>query len=166
MNLPPPLRPLVPYASLLLGLLGDISPLPDFMEPGRPLWLALALAFWTLYLPSRAGFACAFVFGLMQDVLLGTLFGQQALVLLWVVFCIRLLERRLLRASLWWQSQWLLLVFASSQLLSLWLGVLQGARPELLPFLLPAFVSAVLWPWVSFLLRSVQRWFNLSEAVD
>jgi len=156
------LRPLPLWLSLLLGLLLDIAPLPDFMEPGRPLWLALVLAFWALYLPSGVGFFTAFVLGLFEDVLLGTLLGQHALVLLWVVLCLRIGERRLLRASLWWQSQWLLLILASSQLIHLWLGVLSGSRPSLLSFLLPAFISAVLWPWVFLLLRGVQRRFYFS----
>jgi len=112
------LRPLPLWLSLLLGLLLDIAPLPDFMEAGRPLWLVLVLAFWALYLPSGVGFFTAFVLGLFEDVLLGTLLGQHALVLLWVVLCLRIGERRLLRASLWWQSQWLLLILASSLLAS------------------------------------------------
>jgi len=157
------LRPLPLLLSLLLGLLLDIAPLPAFMEAGRPLWLALILCFWLLYLPSWIGFASAFALGLAQDVLLGTLLGQHALVLLWLVFCLRMGERRLLRSTLWWQSQWLLLIFASCQLLHLCLGILSGSRPHLLPFLLPAFTSAVLWPWVFLLLRGLQRRFNLVE---
>jgi len=158
------LRPLALLLSLLLGLLLDIAPLPLFMEPGRPLWLALVLAFWALYLPHWIGFASAFVLGLAEDVLLGTMFGQHALVLLWIVFWLRMVERRLLRSTLWWQSQWLLLIFASAQLIQLWLGVLSGSRPHILPFLLPAFISAVLWPWAFLLLRSLQRRFNLVQT--
>jgi len=157
------LRPLPLLLTLLAGLLLDIAPLPEFMEPGRPLWLALILSFWALHLPGTVGFTCAFILGLAEDVLLGTLFGQQALVLLWIVLCLRLSERRLRIYSLWWQSQWLLLIFVSAQLIRLWLGVLSGSRPPLLSFLLPAFISAVLWPWVFLLLRGVQRRFNLVE---
>jgi len=163
MNVSPLLRPLLLWLSLFGGLLLDIAPLADFMQPGRPLWLALILSFWVLYLPSGVGFFTAFVLGLFEDVLLGTWFGQHALVLLWVVFCLRLGERRLRRSTLWWQSQWLLLIFASAQLIHLWLGVLSGSRPLLLSFLLPAFISALLWPWIFLLLRSVQRRFNLVE---
>jgi len=157
------LRALPLLLTLLLGLLLNIAPLPAFIEPGRPLFLALILCFWALYLPGCVGFTCAFVLGLSQDVLLGTLFGQHALVLLWLVFCLNLSRRRLQRSTLWWQSQSLLLMLAGSQLINLWLGVLAGSRPNLLPFLLPAFTSAVLWPWVFLLLRSLQRRFNLVE---
>ncbi|KXU38302.1 hypothetical protein AXE65_02265 [Ventosimonas gracilis] len=163
MNASPLRLPLPLWLSLFCGLLLDIVPLPDFMQPGRPLWLALILSFWVLYLPSWVGFFTAFVLGLFADVLFGTWFGQHALVLLWLVFCLRLAERRLLRSTLWWQSQWLLLIFASAQLIHLWLGVLGGSRPALLSFLLPAFISAVLWPWIFLLLRGLQRRLNLVE---
>jgi len=163
MNASPLRLPLPLWLSLFCGLLLDIAPLPDFMQPGRPLWLALILSFWALYLPSWVGFFTAFVLGLLADVLFGTWFGQHALVLLWLVFCLRLAERRLLRSTLWWQSQWLLLIFTSAQLIHLWLGVLGGSRPALLSFLLPAFISALLWPWIFLLLRGLQRRFNLVE---
>jgi len=157
------LRQLLLLLSLFCALLLDIAPLPAFMELGRPLWLALILSFWALYLPRNVGFVSALLLGLAEDVLLGTLFGLHAWVLLWIVFCIRLLDRRLRLCLLWEQSLWLLLICASAQLIRLWLGVLSGSRPDLLAFLLPALVSAVLWPWVFFLLRSVQRWFNLLQ---
>jgi len=157
------LRSLPLLLSLFLALLLDMAPLPASMQQGRPLWLALALFFWALYLPGRIGFASAFVLGLVEDVLLGTWLGQNALVLLWVMFCLRMIERRLPGASLLWQSLWLLLIFVSAQLIQLWLGVLSGSRPDLLPFLLPACTSALLWPGVFWLLKGLQRRFNLFD---
>jgi rod shape-determining protein MreD len=47
-------------------------------------------------------------------------------------------------------------------MVALWLNSLSGNRPPTLMFLLPAVVSAVLWPWVFSLLRGVRRRFHVN----
>ena len=53
-------------------------------------------------------------------------------------------------------------VFGIAQMVLLWLNSLSGNRPPTLLFLLPAVVSAVLWPWVFSLLRGVRRRFHVN----
>ena len=43
------------WLTFAIGLLLSVSPLPQFMEILRPLWLALLLAFWVLALPQKIG---------------------------------------------------------------------------------------------------------------
>jgi len=69
------------WLTFALGLLLSVSPLPQFMEILRPLWLALLLAFWSLNLPHQVGMVTAMFLGLAEDVLYGTLLGQNALIL-------------------------------------------------------------------------------------
>ena len=38
------------WLSLALALLLSVSPLPEFMQIGRPLWAALILTYWVLAL--------------------------------------------------------------------------------------------------------------------
>ena len=83
------------WLTLLVGLLLSIVPMPEFMEIGRPLWLAMLLTFWTLALPHRVGLLTAWVMGIAEDVLYGSLLGQTALVLSLVVFLVRSLAQRL-----------------------------------------------------------------------
>ena len=70
------------WFSLTLALLLSVAPMPGSAEIARPLWLGLVIAFWSLTLPHRGGLGAAFCFGLAQDVLAGTLFGQSALPLI------------------------------------------------------------------------------------
>ena len=51
-----------------------------------------------------------------------------------------------------------------AQLLQLWLNALTGNRPPTLTFLLPALVSALLWPWVYALLQFVRLRLNVRSA--
>lgn len=143
------------WASLGLALLLSVATLPKFMEIGRPLWLALFLTYWVLALPQRVGMTTAWCIGLLADVLNGTLLGQNALILTLITFLVLSLHQRLRMFPMWQQSMVLMVVFGLAQLLHLWLNALTGSRPPTLAFVLPALVSALLWPWVCTLLRAL-----------
>ena len=145
------------WLSFALALLLSVAPMPAFMETGRPLWLALFLTAWTLALPHRVGMTTAWVLGLAADVLYGTLLGQNALILTFITFLVLSLHQRLRMFPMWQQSLVLLVVFGLAQLVQLWLNALTGNRPPTLLFILPALVSALLWPWVYGALRLIRQ---------
>ena len=141
------------WVSLLLALLLSVAPMPSFTEIGRPLWLALFLTFWVLMVPQRVGMVTAWVCGLAEDVLYGSLLGQNALILSFIVFLVMALQQRLY--PVWQQCLVLMVVYGLAQLVQLWLNALTGNRPPTLAFLLPALVSGLLWPWVLVLLKGL-----------
>jgi len=147
----------VVWLTLALALLLSVSSMPKFMEIGRPLWLALFLTYWVLALPHRVGMTTAWGIGLLADVLNGTLLGQNALILTLITFLVLTLHQRLRMFPMWQQSTVLLVVFGPAQLVQLWLNALTGSRPPTLAFVLPALVSALLWPWVCTLLRGLHQ---------
>ena len=51
--------------SLLLALLLGLVPLPAILQPLRPYWLALVLAYWVLEEPEKIGLGAAFLLGLV-----------------------------------------------------------------------------------------------------
>jgi rod shape-determining protein MreD len=150
-----PERVWVIWLSFVVGLLLSVMPMPEFMQIGRPLWIALLLTYWALYLPHRVGMVTAWGLGLACDVLFGNVLGQNALVLVLVVFLVQTLHRRLRMFPLWQQSLVLLVVFGLAQLVQLWLGALTGNRMPTLLLVLPALVSALLWPWFSGVMRAL-----------
>ena len=91
------------WLTFAIGLLLSISPMPQFMEILRPLWLALLLAFWALYMPHKVGMVTAFCLGLAEDVLYGTLLGQNALTLTLITFLVLSLQQRLRVFPMWQQ---------------------------------------------------------------
>nr|WP_298170584.1 rod shape-determining protein MreD [uncultured Pseudomonas sp.] len=145
------------WVSLAVALLFSVASMPQFMEIGRPLWLALFLTYWVLALPHRVGMASAWCVGLLADVLNGSLLGQNALILTLITFLVMTLHQRLRMFPMWQQSTVLLVVFGLAQLVQLWLNALTGSRPPTLAFILPALVSALLWPWVCVILRGVHQ---------
>lgn len=79
------LLPLSLFAGLLLGLL----PLPPGLQPFRPYWLALLLAFWVLEEEDLAGLGLAFVVGVAADIAYGGLLGEQSLRLVVMTFILQ-----------------------------------------------------------------------------
>ena len=66
-------------ASLCVALLLGLLPLPETLQPLRPYWLALVLAYWVIEAPDNAGLGLAVIVGLVADLMFGTLLGEQAL---------------------------------------------------------------------------------------
>lgn len=83
--------PLSFVVALLLGLL----PLPPVLQPLRPYWLALALAYWVIEDPDHVGLGMAFIVGLVGDLVYGGLLGEQALRLVVMAYILQRFRARL-----------------------------------------------------------------------
>ena len=81
----PWLLPVSVVLALLLGLL----PLPDALQPLRPYWLALVVAYWVLEDSARVGLVFAFCCGLLADLAFGGILGEQALRLVVMAFILQ-----------------------------------------------------------------------------
>ncbi|KAG1316575.1 hypothetical protein G6F63_016017 [Rhizopus arrhizus] len=64
-------NPWVLPASLVVALLLGLLPLPALLQPLRPYWLALVLAYWVIEAPERVGLGVAFASGVIADLLYG-----------------------------------------------------------------------------------------------
>lgn len=143
-------------ATLAGAMTLTILPLPNWADAYRPQWVALVLIFWCLTRPRQVGVFWAFGIGLLQDVVSGAVLGENALTLAVVAFLAIELHPRILPFPPWQQtlSVWLLLVV--ERLLSLWILGATGQPTPTLSYWLPTFVSAMLWPALSALLRKIE----------
>lgn len=82
-------RPWLFPASLFVALLLGLVPLPEVVQPLRPYWLALVLAYWLLEDHDRVGLGLAFAVGLLADIAFGSLLGEQALRLTVMTFILQ-----------------------------------------------------------------------------
>ena len=73
-------------ASLVVALLLGLLPLPDVLQPLRPYWLALVLAYWLLEEHEQVGLGVAFTLGVVADLVFGGLLGEQAMRLVVMAF--------------------------------------------------------------------------------
>jgi len=103
----------------------------------------------------------AWIIGILIDVIEGSLLGLNALALTIVAYLCLLVYQRIRMFSLLQQMLFIFAVVAINQLISHWIkGILVVSSQSLL-FLMPALVSAVLWPWIFALLRGVRRSYNV-----
>ena len=151
----------VVWLTLLMAYILSILPLPVWLSVARPAWIPMVILYWIMALPERFGLMFAFIAGILLDVFLGTYFGQSAIGLLVIAVAVSGLHRRL-RMFPWWQQAFMVfIIIGLYQVVNLWLRALISGTAPSLWYLLPSVTSAVLWPWVSGLLRFLRRYYRV-----
>lgn len=133
-------------ASLALALLLGLLPLPVTLQPLRPYWLALVLAYWVTETPERAGLGLAFVAGLIGDLLYGNLLGEQALRLVVMSFILLRFRARLRFFPMWQQALAIGGLLLNDRLVAaaVYLAVGEAVLPW--DYLWAALLGVLLWP--------------------
>ncbi|MGD8265176.1 MAG: rod shape-determining protein MreD, partial [Chromatiales bacterium] len=70
---------LIIYLTILLAMILQVFPLPDWAIRLRPQWPLLVLIYWSMLFPDRVGIFTAMIVGLFVDVMLDALLGQHVL---------------------------------------------------------------------------------------
>ncbi|MEI2453675.1 rod shape-determining protein MreD [Lysobacter firmicutimachus] len=81
--------------SLVVALALSLLPLPQLLQPLRPFWLGLVLAYWVIEDPERVGLGFSFLVGLAGDLVSDGLLGEQALRLVIMAFILQRFRARL-----------------------------------------------------------------------
>ncbi|MCG3169105.1 MAG: Rod shape-determining protein MreD [Pseudomonadales bacterium] len=136
-------------ASVLAALLGAIVPLPGWLAPARPDWLALLVVYWVLRLPHGFGIFSAWLAGLLMDVLSGGVIGRHALALAVVAYAALLLRHRLAHYTLAQQAAVVFLLCAADQILAGWVQSVAGHPTQSLIFLMGSLTAAFCWPLIT-----------------
>jgi rod shape-determining protein MreD len=151
------------FVSFLLAGLLLVLPLPEWLVAFRPEWVALVVIYWVMAAPHRVGMLVAWLMGFFVDVLEGSILGLNAMTLALVAYLTLSLYQRLRMFTAVQQSATILILVGVHQLLSFWVLTAsnQSTAPNLL-FMLSAFSSAIVWPFVFVSLRHVRRYFHVS----
>ena len=148
--------------TLLLALVMEIMPLPDWAVDYRPQWLLLVLIYWCMALPDRVGVGYGWVCGILLDILTGALLGQHALGLAIVAYIALKLHQRTRVLPLHQQAFTVLLLLLVERLITIWvIGAAGYSAPNLWYWVSPLF-GMVLWPWIYVVLRDIRRRFRVS----
>jgi rod shape-determining protein MreD len=137
-------------------------PLPTIMEWWRPEFVALFVIYWIMALPQRFGVGSAWLIGLMLDVLKGSVLGINAIALTIIAYCTLLMHKRMRMYPPLQQAVVVFLLILLNQFIFYWFQAIAGTTGGSFEFLIPAVVSAIFWPWVFVLLRSMRRTFKIS----
>lgn len=148
--------------TLLLALIFSIYPLDGIGRWLRPEFVVLLVIYWVIHLPQEFGPGLAWLIGLFQDLVEGSIFGQHALALVVVAYICLLSYQRLRTYELWQQSAWVFVLVGIHQLFDNWVNSLNGNTGKALMFLLPAIISALCWPVITLLMNRLRYYYRLN----
>lgn len=142
------------FLSLVVAVVLTIIPLSERLAIWRPEWVALTFFYWGLTLGPRVNLWLALFFGLILDVLHGSMLGHHAMELVMVAyFSVRLGLR--LKPEAYFQQFFLIVVILGGYMLvnRLILGMtgLQG-MVEGVQYWAPLLSSMMIWPLYQWLL--------------
>lgn len=143
--------------SLLVGLLLTLVALPEDWRPLRPFWLGLLVIYWILEAPGRIGLGGAFLLGLVQDVLIGTLAGETAFRLVAIAFIMLRFRPRLRFFPIWQQALAVVAILLNDRVLVFMLRSFTGEFAIDWRYFLAPLVGGLLWPWLFLLFDDLRR---------
>jgi rod shape-determining protein MreD len=141
---------------LVLALMLTIAPLPQWATEFRPNWVALTLMYWAMLLPNKYSVGTAWVVGLIVDVAQGTLLGQHALALCFVIF---VTVKFHLQLRVFPTSQMTATVFAllaSYQFILFWINGVAGIHADAVTYWGPVISSTIIWPLLTMFFGQVR----------
>jgi len=147
--------PLPVIASIVAALLLAIAPLPAWLAPFRPDWVALTLIYWSLNLPRTYGVGTAWLAGLVLDVTQGTLLAQHALAMSFIVYLTAKFHLQLRVFPLSQLAATVLALIALYRFVLFWINGVAGISAPAVVYWGPVLTSALLWPVVMGLLDSL-----------
>lgn len=132
--------------SLLFALALSITPWPNVISWLQPEWVLLLLIYWSISLPLQFGVGTAWMVGLFQDSLMGTVLGEHAFACALVVYFALQFRLRFRLYPIWQQAMCVLLIILLAKIFIFWVEGLLGRQPALWQFWLPVITSFLIWP--------------------
>ena len=142
--------------TIILAIMLTVLPLPDWADPFRPDWVALTLIYWAMMLPRTWSVGSAWIVGIVLDVAQGTILGQHALALCFIVFVtvrfhllMRVFPMQQLTATVF-------AILALYQFILFWINGVAGIDVPVVEYWGPVISGTILWPFLMILLSGVR----------
>ncbi len=145
------------WLSIAAAIILTVVAIPEAWRPLRPFWLGLLVIWWSLEAPERMGLGVAFLLGLAEDVLIGTLLGEHAFRLVAIAFILLRFRARLRFFPMWQQALAVLAILLNDRIVTWALRSVSGETAIDLKFWLAPIIGALLWPWLFLLLDDLRR---------
>jgi rod shape-determining protein MreD len=142
--------------TIIVSIMLMVVPLPGWAEPFRPDWVALTLIYWAMMMPRTWSVGSAWIIGIVVDVAQGTILGQHALALCFIVFVtvrfhllMRVFPMQQLTATVF-------ALLALYQFILFWINGVAGIEVALSSYWGPVITGTVLWPVMMAFLSGVR----------
>lgn len=147
---------LLMHLSLLCAMLLTLIPWPENVALFQPHWVALMIAYWSLNAANSRVMYVAFAYGLLLDILMGSLLGKHGMSLVALAFLVNKSAKKLRMTSM---GQLLMMV-----LVWLFNDIIIRAAIDWISYryqpqwqdLIPLLTAALIWPWLKYLMDRIQ----------
>ena len=142
-------RRLPVIACIVAALMLTIAPMPDWANPFRPDWVALTLIYWAMILPRSYSVGTAWIVGIVLDVAQGTLLGQHAVALCFVVYVTVKFHLQFRVFPVSQMSATVFALLAIYQFILFWINGVAGVTTTAITYWGPVITGAMIWPLLS-----------------
>jgi rod shape-determining protein MreD len=139
------------FFSVLIALIVQVIPLPDWLSLVRPSFIGLVVIYWGIFSPHAGGIFAPWIAGVSLDVFKGDVLGQNALAMALIAYITMTLHQRLRNQTLIQQSLFVCLMLYVAEIvvwgIEGWSGhaISSGWR------WIQPMIGAMLWPFVAML---------------
>lgn len=151
-------------ASLFMGTIYHQLPVTEIFFIIKPDLLILLVMFWALYYPNRFGVRSGFLLGLLQDILGGTLLGEQALLFTLVSYVCNQMRHRVQMYPNFQKTLTVGLLFLFLYMINFILQWLVGHALPGIGYWVPVITSTIVWPILVRFLNSLIRVWVLRQG--
>ena len=151
------------YSSIIFAIILDIYLFPESVIHWKPLLVLLTLIYWNMALPDKVGIFEALLFGLITDLLNGSVFGLNGLLFVLITYICQRFFYQFRVSPIWQQSAVLFFLFFIFKMAFAFdfYNVTQGMNISdsfyLINSILFAFISSIFWIPSFYFLRELRR---------
>jgi len=142
--------------SIFALIIGAIS-LPLVIELSSPLWMLVCFVYWVIYTDGKWIYLSALILGLLMDVLQGGILGQNALSLVISSAFIFNVKKSFFVSNLTTQQVYIFLGSLIYLITFLLIHILVQGFDFSWLILISPFSSAIIWPFIRFLLAKLKH---------
>lgn len=144
------------HLSLLGSLLMMLVPWSAIISLFQPHWIALLIAYWSLNATSNRVIYVAFAYGLLTDILMGSLLGKHGMSLVALSFLVTKSAKQLRMKSIWQMLGMVLVLLFNDILIRAVIDWVSFGYKPVVTDLFPLLTAALVWPWIKYLLDRFQ----------
>ena len=137
--------------TLLLALIAQVIPLPDWLSVVRPAFVALVIIYWSIYAPHAGGIFAPWLAGIALDVFKGEVLAQNALAIALIAYVTMSLHQRLRNQTLVQQSLFVFLMLMVNEVVVWGIEGWSGHSVASSWRWIQPMIGAMLWPFIALL---------------
>ncbi len=139
------------FFTVLIALILQVLPLPDWLSAVRPSFIAVVVIYWGIFAPHAGGIFAPWLAGLALDVFKGDVLGQNALAIALVAYIAMSLHQRLRNQTLIQQSLFVFAVLTLNEFVVWGIEGWSGHAVSSPWRWIQPMIGAMLWPFVALL---------------